>query len=68
MISSDSTQNGLVNFEKRRKEFELLAQLTLYQKAASAYSFPHEPQLVQWLRETRVFSEKERWAWHDLSM
>lgn len=45
----------------------LLAQLTLYQKAASAYSFPHEPQLVQWLRETRVFSENERWAWHDIS-
>ena len=49
-----------MNFEKRRREFELLAQLTLYQKSASAYAFPHNPQLVQWLRDSRVPSEQER--------
>ena len=53
-------QNGLVNFEKRRKEFELLAQLTLYQKSAMDYSFSHQPQLVQWLRHSPVWPEKER--------
>ena len=53
-------QDGLVNFNKCRKEFEILAQLTLFQKAATNYSFQHRPLLVQWLRETPVHSEDER--------
>ena len=56
-------QNGLVNFEKRRKEFELLAQLTLYQKSASAYTFPHNPQLVRWIQHSTVLSEQERYIY-----
>ena len=53
-------QDGLLNFDKHRKEFEILVQLTLYQKAAANYSFPRHPPLEKWLSETPLLSEQER--------
>ena len=54
----------LVNFDKRRKEFHILAQLGLYQKSASQYSFPHNPSLVQWLGSASTLSPQQRCAPH----
>lgn len=53
-------QDGLLNFDKHRKEFEILVQLTLYQKAAANYSFPRHPPQEKWLSETPLLSEQER--------
>ena len=53
-------QDGLLNFDKHRKAFEILVQLTLYQKAAANYSFPHHPPLERWLSETPLLPEQER--------
>ena len=53
-------QDGLLNFDKHRKAFEILVQLTLYQKAAANYSFPRHPPLERWLSETPLLSEQER--------
>ena len=50
----------LVNFDKRRKEFHILAQLSLYQKSASLYSFPHNPSLVHWLASSSTLSPQLR--------
>ena len=52
---------GLVNFDKRRKEFHILAQLGLYQKSASLYSFPHSPSLVHWLSSHPTLSLQQRY-------
>lgn len=49
-----------MNFDKRRREFEVIAQLTLYQKSALAYNLHHHPQLVQWLADTPVLTDQER--------
>lgn len=53
-------QDGLLNFDKHRKAFEILVQLTLYQKAAANYSFPHHLPLERWLSETPLLSEQKR--------
>nr|KAG5693399.1 hypothetical protein BaRGS_009872 [Batillaria attramentaria] len=42
---SDVTEDGLINFEKRRREFEVLAQLRLLQSAAQIYTLQCEPRL-----------------------
>lgn len=56
--------NGLINFDKRRKEFEILAQIKLLQGAANAYSFPDDPLFDRWFASALVLDEKQT---HELS-
>ncbi|CAL1534302.1 unnamed protein product [Lymnaea stagnalis] len=60
----DCTEDGLINFEKRRKEFEVLAQLRLLQSAASIYSFIEDSSFWRWFNSIRIYSDLES---HDLS-
>ncbi len=53
-------QTGLINFDKRWKLFELLAQLTLYQKSAFNYQFPCHSGLTAWLQTTPTLTATER--------
>ena len=46
-IPDTITDEGLVNFDKRRKEFEVLAQIKLLQGAAKAYTIDAQPRYVQ---------------------
>ncbi|KAJ8670541.1 hypothetical protein QAD02_001800, partial [Eretmocerus hayati] len=39
----DTIADGLINFDKRRKEFEVLARIRLLQGAANAYNFSTDP-------------------------
>ncbi|KAK7095563.1 ral guanine nucleotide dissociation stimulator-like 1 isoform X1 [Littorina saxatilis] len=61
---ADTTEEGLVNFEKRRKEFEVLAQLRLLQSAAQIYRLTFEPRFWVWFDSLRVFTDTES---HELS-
>nr|XP_022325977.1 ral guanine nucleotide dissociation stimulator-like 1 isoform X2 [Crassostrea virginica] len=60
----DRTECGLINFEKRRKEFEVLAQIKLLQSAAQIYHFQEDKHIWAWFDSVRVFDENEC---HDLS-
>ena len=53
------SQNGLINFEKRRKEFEVLVKVSLFQKSAANYSFAVNHRLEEWLYHFHVYSEQE---------
>ncbi|XP_037976986.2 ral guanine nucleotide dissociation stimulator-like 1 isoform X3 [Plutella xylostella] len=62
----DTDANGLINFDKRRKEFEVLAQIKLLQGAANAYQLPTDPMFDRWFdsvpelenREAELLSDK----------
>lgn len=54
------TQGGLINFEKRRMEFEILAKMSLFQAAATQYSYTSSIDFEHWLETTPVLSEQER--------
>lgn len=56
----DCTDDGLINFDKRRKEFEVLAQIKLLQSAAQIYSLSENPQVWLWFDAVRVYDESER--------
>ncbi|XP_062586095.1 ral guanine nucleotide dissociation stimulator-like 1 isoform X4 [Saccostrea cucullata] len=60
----DRTECGLINFEKRRKEFEVLAQIKLLQSAAQIYNFQENKQIWSWFDSVRVYDESEC---HDMS-
>lgn len=60
----DLTESNHINFEKRRKEFEVLAQIKLLQLAAQNYQFKDDTQFWMWFDAIRVYDENES---HELS-
>ncbi|XP_061673681.1 ral guanine nucleotide dissociation stimulator-like isoform X2 [Syngnathoides biaculeatus] len=55
----DYTEGGLINFEKRRKEFEVIAQIKLLQLASNNYSFTQDAHFREWFASTEKLSEAE---------
>ncbi|NXJ78036.1 GNDS protein, partial [Trogon melanurus] len=58
----DFLDGGLINFEKRRKEFEVIAQIKLLQSACNNYSFTQEDQFVNWFHSLERLSEAESYG------
>ncbi|XP_051893370.1 ral guanine nucleotide dissociation stimulator-like isoform X5 [Pristis pectinata] len=55
----DHLDGGLINFEKRRKEFEVIAQIKLLQSACNNYSFTPDHRFVEWFRSVGRLTEAE---------
>uniref|UniRef100_A0A8C5G4W4 Ral guanine nucleotide dissociation stimulator-like n=1 Tax=Gouania willdenowi TaxID=441366 RepID=A0A8C5G4W4_GOUWI len=55
----DYTEGGLINFEKRRKEFEVIAQIKLLQLASNNYSFTQDNHFREWFSGVEKLSEAE---------
>ncbi|XP_071666688.1 ral guanine nucleotide dissociation stimulator-like 1 [Patagioenas fasciata] len=45
----DYLEGGLINFEKRRREFEVIAQIKLLQSSCNSYCMAQDEKFVQWL-------------------
>ncbi|CRK93643.1 CLUMA_CG007172, isoform A [Clunio marinus] len=55
----DKTSDNLINFDKKRKEFEVLAQIKLLQGAANSYHLPEDLLFDRWFASLLVLDEKE---------
>lgn len=55
----DTVADGLINFDKRRKEFEVLAQIKLLQGAANAYHLATDPMFDRWFDSVIVLDDRE---------
>lgn len=55
----DTIGDALINFDKRRKEFEVLAQIKLLQGAANAYHFSEDPAFDRWFDTILVLDDRE---------
>ncbi|XP_024935560.1 ral guanine nucleotide dissociation stimulator isoform X2 [Cephus cinctus] len=55
----DTIAEGLINFDKRRKEFEVLARIRLLQGAANAYNFSTDPLFDRWFHSVIVLDDRE---------
>ncbi|XP_058259940.1 ral guanine nucleotide dissociation stimulator-like 1 [Hemibagrus wyckioides] len=55
----DTLEGGLINFEKRRKEFEVLSQIRQLQASCSLYSLPSHPRVSSWLKGCSPLSDQQ---------
>ncbi|KAJ8270214.1 hypothetical protein GJAV_G00111730 [Gymnothorax javanicus] len=58
----DLVEGGLINFEKRRKEFEVIAQIKLLQSACNSYCLTPDPAFLRWFKSQPQYSEEESYA------
>uniref|UniRef100_A0AAX7URG4 Ral guanine nucleotide dissociation stimulator-like 1 n=1 Tax=Astatotilapia calliptera TaxID=8154 RepID=A0AAX7URG4_ASTCA len=56
----DLVEGGLINFEKRRREFEVIAQIKLLQSACNSYCLTADPAFLRWFKGQPQLSEEER--------
>ncbi|XP_016086990.1 ral guanine nucleotide dissociation stimulator-like 1 [Sinocyclocheilus grahami] len=55
----DTVEGGLIHFEKRRREYEILRQIRQLQALCSQYVLPHHPQIAAWLQSQKLLSDQE---------
>ncbi|XP_029364151.1 ral guanine nucleotide dissociation stimulator-like 1 [Echeneis naucrates] len=55
----DTLEGGLINLEKRRREFEVLSQIRLLQASCSQYNLPHHPRIAAWLQGSELLTDQE---------
>uniref|UniRef100_A0A8C4WRZ8 Ral guanine nucleotide dissociation stimulator-like 1 n=1 Tax=Eptatretus burgeri TaxID=7764 RepID=A0A8C4WRZ8_EPTBU len=58
----DTVEGGLINFEKRRREFELMAQIKLLQSACNNYSLQPNPTFLSWFYGHPRLREEKSYA------
>ncbi|XP_052521643.1 ral guanine nucleotide dissociation stimulator-like 1 isoform X1 [Tympanuchus pallidicinctus] len=58
----DYIEGGLINFEKRRREFEVIAQIKLLQSACNSYCMTPDQKFIQWFRRQQLLSEEESYS------
>ncbi|XP_026069841.1 ral guanine nucleotide dissociation stimulator-like 1 [Carassius auratus] len=54
-----TVEGGLINFEKRRREYEILRQIRQLQASCSQYDLPHHPRIAAWLQSQKLLSDQE---------
>ncbi|XP_030640262.1 ral guanine nucleotide dissociation stimulator-like 1 [Chanos chanos] len=58
----DFVEGGLINFEKRRREFEVIAQIKLLQSACNSYCLTADPGFLRWFKCQPQLSEEESYT------
>ncbi|KAM3623423.1 uncharacterized protein V6R79_010944 [Siganus canaliculatus] len=56
---TDTVEGGLINFEKRRREFEILSQIRQLQASCSSYSLPADAHITSWLQAHTLLTDQE---------
>ncbi|XP_044045554.1 ral guanine nucleotide dissociation stimulator-like 1 isoform X2 [Siniperca chuatsi] len=56
---TDTVEGGLINFEKRRREFEILSQIRQLQASCSHYSLPVNSHITTWLQAHTLLTDQE---------
>ncbi|XP_038134959.1 ral guanine nucleotide dissociation stimulator-like 1 isoform X3 [Cyprinodon tularosa] len=58
----DFVEGELINFEKRRREFEVIAQIKLLQSACNSYCLTADQAFIRWFKNQTQLSEEESYA------
>ncbi|KAL1022945.1 hypothetical protein UPYG_G00034570 [Umbra pygmaea] len=58
----DFVEGGLINFEKRRREFEVIAQIKLLQSACNSYCLSADAAFLRWFKSQPQHSEEDSYS------
>jgi ral guanine nucleotide dissociation stimulator-like 1 len=59
---NDKSSQKLINFDKHRKQFDILVQIKLFQSAANAYTTLHRIQnFKNWFDNIRIYNDEDSW-------
>ncbi|XP_053359944.1 ral guanine nucleotide dissociation stimulator-like 1 isoform X1 [Clarias gariepinus] len=58
----DLVEGSLINFEKRRREFEVIAQIKLLQSACNSYCLNPDPAFLRWFKTQPQQTEEESYG------
>ncbi|XP_062398326.1 ral guanine nucleotide dissociation stimulator-like isoform X2 [Sardina pilchardus] len=58
----DYVEGELINFDKRRKEFEVIAQIKLLQLACNNYSFTRSSRFREWISSVEKLTDSESYT------
>ncbi|KAG6930814.1 ral guanine nucleotide dissociation stimulator like 1 [Chelydra serpentina] len=58
----DYIEGGLINFEKRRREFEVIAQIKLLQSSCNSYCMTPDQKFIRWFKRQRLLTEEESYG------
>ncbi|KAJ7332311.1 hypothetical protein JRQ81_014491 [Phrynocephalus forsythii] len=58
----DSAEGGLINFEKRRREFEVIAQIRLLQSSCNNRWITPDKKFIQWFKMQPRLTEEESYS------
>ncbi|XP_009871779.1 PREDICTED: ral guanine nucleotide dissociation stimulator-like 1, partial [Apaloderma vittatum] len=58
----DYVEGGLINFEKRRKEFEVIAQIKLLQSSCNSYCMIPDQKFIRWFKRQQHLTEEESYC------
>jgi len=56
----DFLRDGVINFDKKRREYEILAQIQMLQSMTGVYRIEPESVFFDWFYRLRVYDENER--------
>ncbi|XP_030061212.1 ral guanine nucleotide dissociation stimulator-like 1 [Microcaecilia unicolor] len=58
----DYIEGGLINFDKRRREFEVIAQIKLLQSACNSYCMTPDQKFIRWFQSQQHLTEDQSFS------
>ena len=61
-VTPAKNEKGLINVMKKRKEYEIIDQIKVFQQASYLYNIKEDPNFNAWLHKQSIFTESQKYS------